>query len=264
MTDKTFDTKRAIKPLHLEDVDRAFHAWWNETLNLHLTRPNKKKIKVPVHFVAPERWNSARTEGFRDQNGTIILPVIAISRTSIGTASDAGLSRIVADTRQEFSYHKQIHPKSSLIKELVKNRESTIDPSLPIYEVFTSRVPDHYSITYEVSIWVPYFGDMNEVIEKVGQAYDYLSVKCLTFKTPDGFYYRAFQDDELIDQSNLDDYTDDERIIRRDFVYNVPAYIMPDDNSKNGTFKRRLTQTKLVIKKEYAATPEEVEELFGK
>lgn len=260
----TFDNKRQIKPLTLLDVDKAFFDWWNDKLNLHLQDKDGSKKKVPVHFVHAERWNLARQEGFRDRHGTIILPVIVIARTRIGGSNEEPFNRIIADTKKDFVYHKKINPKSSLIKELNKNREWNIDPSLPIYEVYTARVPDHYVLTYEVSIWPTYSDDMNRIIEKIGQQYDYLSVKCFKFETPDGFYFRAFQNDELTDDSNMDDFTEDERIIRKTIGFNVPAYIMPDNDEKKSPFKRFLSQSKLVFKSETIASDEEIDKIFGK
>lgn len=263
----TFDNKRQIKPLRLEDVDKAMFYWFEKKLNLQITKDDGTKRKVPVQFVAPERWSIARQEGIRDENGTIVLPIVAISRTRIGGPNESGYQRIVADTKKDFVYSQQLNKKSSLIKELVKNqgkenREGwTVDPSLPIYEIFTSRVPDHMAIQYEVSIWTQYISEMNEVIEKVGQEYDYLSVKSFKFETEDNFYFVAFQDEELTDDSNTEEYTDNERIIRRNFIYSVPAYIMPEVNNKTSPYKRYLSQTKLVFKEETGLSKEEFEEL---
>lgn len=263
----TFDNKREIKPLRLENIDEAMFKWFNNKLNLHLTKDDGTKRKVPVQFVAPERWAIARQEGIRDENGTIVLPIVAISRTRVGGPNEDGYNRIVADTKQPFVYSKKVHAKSSLIKELVKNQGKNgregweVDPSLPVYEIFTSRVPDHMAIQYEVSIWTQYITEMNEIIEKIGQEYDYLSVKSFSFDTDDGFYFVAFQDDELIDESNTDEYTDNERIIRRNFVYNVPGYIMPEPNDKKSSFRRYLSQTKLVFKYETSLSKEEFEDL---
>ena len=103
---------------------------------------------------------------------------------------------------------------------------------------------------------------MNEVIERVGQEYDYLSVKSFSFDTDDGFYFVAFQDNDLTDESNTDDYTDSERIIRRNFVFSVPGYIIPEPNNKESSFRRYLSQTKLVFKTETALSQEEYEELI--
>lgn len=99
MTD-TFDNKRVIKPLTLTDIDRAMLKWWDEKLSIHLTVDDGSKRKVPVLFVAQERWSLAREEGIRDENGTIVLPIIAISRTKVGGPNEGYLGRIIADTKQ--------------------------------------------------------------------------------------------------------------------------------------------------------------------
>lgn len=259
---ETFDNQRALKPSHILDVDKAFYEWWDLKLNLHVTDDGGNKKKVPVTFVSPERWHIARENGIRDSNGTIILPIIAISRTKVGGPNEGSFGRIVADTKQPIAYHKRISPKSSLVKELVKNRKWTVDPSLPIYEVFTSNVADHMLVQYEVAVWTQYIDEMSDIIEKVGQEYDYLSVKSFVFDLPNGFYHVAYQDDDLTDESNTDDYTDSERLIRRNIIYNVPVHIIPDVDNKKSKFRRYLTQSKIVFKNETVMSIEDYRKLF--
>ena len=117
-------------------------------------------------------------------------------------------------------------------------------------------------VQFEVSIWAQYMEQMNEIIEKLGQEYDFLSVKSFSFDTEDNFYFVAFQDDELTDESNHDDYTDTERIIRRNIVFNVPAWIIPEPKDKKSNFRRFLTQSRIVFKTETSLSREEYEELL--
>lgn len=266
----TFDHKRELKPISIKDVDESFFDWWDKKLNLAVKDGNDStKKKVPVSFVAPERWSMARQEGVRDASGTIILPVIAISRVRIGGSNEEPFNRIVADTKQPFVYKRRLHPKSQLVKELIKNQGKNgregwnVDPSLPIYEIFTSRVADHMVFQYEVSIWAQYHEQMNEIIERVNQEYDYLSVKSFAFDTKDKYYHVAFQDDELTDESNIEDYSDNERIIKRNYVFNVPAWIIPEPDDKKSSFKRFLSQSRLIFKNEVAMTKEQYEEFIG-
>lgn len=261
MNNNTFNGKRQIDSLGLQKIDEAFFDWFNLKLNLHVTQDDGTMKKVPIQFVSSERWHLARKEGIRDSHGTVVLPIIAISRTNVGSSMESPYNRIVADTKQELVYSKQVSLKSSLVKELNKNRKWNIDPSLPIYEIYTTRVPDQYMLTYEVSIWSSYMAEMNEIIEKIGQEYDYLSVKSFKFESSDKFYWVAFQDDGLTDESNLEDYSDSERIIRRNIVFNVPGYILPDSNERRNQKKKYLSQSKLIFKEEVALTKEDWEKI---
>lgn len=247
---RTFDTKRQIKPLDLIDVDQAFKNWWDLKLGLSLLDSVGDRQKIPVRMISPERWSLAREEGIRNKEGVLSLPIIAIARTGEGGPNEPGFQRIFADIKQDHTYYKEVNEKSSLIKELNNARVKNIDPSLPIYEIFTHKAPDHYALSYEVSIWVPYMEDMNICIQKIGQELDYKSVKSFQFKTEDGFVFNAFQEEALEDDSNTAEFTGKERIIRKIYKFKVPAYIMPQSDQKRDTFKRYFSQTKLVFKEE--------------
>lgn len=254
---RTFDNKRQVRPVGLMDVDAAFLSWFDNKLNLHLSDPKGERKKVPVRFVAPERWSLAREEGIRDEQGILLLPIVSISRTSVGGPNEAGYQRIFADLNQDHSYYKKINQKSSLVKELVKNRPKEIDPTLPIFEVYTHRAPDHYVLTYEVDVWTTYITDMNTVIEKIGQELNFRSVKSFYFETKDGYGFNAFQEEGLNDESNLEDFTGKERIVRKTFTFKVPASIMPQSDERRDQFKRYFTQTRIVIKESTALSYED-------
>lgn len=254
MSTRTFDTKRKVKPLNLIDIDEAFFNWWNKKLDLYLKDKNGDLKKVPVGIVSPERWSLSRQEGIRSKDGTLALPMVVVARTAEGGPNEDPYQRIFADLQQDHVYYKEVNDKSSLIKELNKANPTNINPSLPIYEVFTHRTPDHYVLTYEASVWTPTMEDMNTVIEKVGQELDYKSVKSFQFGTDDGFRFTAFQQDGMADDSNVMDFSGDERVIRKNFSFKVPAYLMPQSDQKRDTFKRYFSQTKLVFKEEVVST----------
>lgn len=247
---ETLDHKRKIKPLHLIDIDKAFKDWFDKKLNIHLRNTKGDRIKVPVRLMASERWATAREEAMRNSQGTLLLPLIVILRTDKSGEPGDPLSRIFADTKQDHVYYKQVDPKSSLIKELNNSRPKNIDPSLPIYEVYTHRAPDHRILTYEVSIWAASTEDMNTITEKIGQELDYKSVRSFQFATDDGFTFQAFEESSIENASNVDDFTGNERIVQEVFTYRVPGYFMPESDERPDQFKRYFSQTKLVFKKE--------------
>lgn len=247
----TFINDSVVPNINIIDIDAAFHNWWNSILDIKIRNQSGDKEKVPVVFVAPERWEIARREGLRDANGTLILPIIAISRTGMSISNGLPTSRQFADTKQQMVYHRQVDPKSSLIKELVrKQRENndphvSIDSNKPVYQIFTRKAPDHYTITYEVKIWTPYIQGMNEIIQKTAQKYDFLSVKSFKFDIKDKYYLVAFQEDEISDDGNTDDYSGDERIIKKTLSFTVGAAIHPDNDDQQPNFRKYYSQSKL-------------------
>ena len=113
---QTFDSARKIKPFGIIDVDAAFHSWWNEKLNIQVRASNDITKKVPVIFVAPERWLASRDEPIREQEGSLVLPIITLSRTNMSTGNEPGYERIFADIKQDHFYYKEVDKKSSLTR----------------------------------------------------------------------------------------------------------------------------------------------------
>ena len=76
----------------IEDVDRALFDLFDKVLAFEV-HVNEQTIKVPVVFAAGERFAlTRRQKPIRDKNNALILPLIAIKRSSLGfkTESDAG------------------------------------------------------------------------------------------------------------------------------------------------------------------------------
>lgn len=261
---RTWDNKQILENWGLEDVDKAFLNWWDKKLNLHYTNKDGHKIKVPVHLFTSERWYRARLEGTRDKDGVLIVPIIIISRTNTSDSTDGPTARRFADIQQYHTIAQQADIKSSQIQNLLALRPLDLDPSAPIYEIYSIPVPDHYSLTYEVSIWSPYMEDMNSFIEKIGQEFDYKSKKLFKFDMDNGLYFIAFKEDELTDDSNLNDFSRNERIIRTEYTFNVSAHIVPESDERRSPMRRYWSQTKLVIKNETALTQKEFDEIFKK
>ncbi len=263
MTD-TFDNKQMIEPFGLKDVDMGFFAWWNETLDMHTTDQDNHKKKIPVVFWSSERWLRSREEGLaRDDNGQIVAPIISISRTLIEDDTTGHLARRFADTQQEHTIYKKVDPKSSRVANLLKERAYRFDPNSPIYEVYTVPVPDHYKLTYDVTIWAPYMEDINKFIEKIGKQLNWKSKKTFAFDVKNGFYMVAHKIESIDDDSNLDDFTKEERILRKSYTFEVSAHIIPESDERVSPMKRYFSQTRLVIK-ESIPTQEELNRLFKK
>jgi hypothetical protein len=70
-------------PSTLETIDYAIYNWLNDELDLHTTTQDGFE-KVPVIWAAAERaFQVKRDKDLRDQDGTLILPLITIERTSV-------------------------------------------------------------------------------------------------------------------------------------------------------------------------------------
>lgn len=84
MSNNSFFDKKGryeLKPVTIETIDRAVRDYFDKKLNITVETENDKK-KVSVMFATGERWKLSK-EDLRDENGTLILPLISISRTNI-------------------------------------------------------------------------------------------------------------------------------------------------------------------------------------
>lgn len=84
MSNNSFFDKKGryeIKPVTLETIDRVVRDYFDKKLNITVQTEIDKK-KVSVLFASGERWKLSRDD-LRDENGTLILPLISIRRTNI-------------------------------------------------------------------------------------------------------------------------------------------------------------------------------------
>ncbi|MEO2044519.1 MAG: hypothetical protein ABGX43_07935, partial [Nitrospinaceae bacterium] len=67
----------------IEDFDYAVHNWLNESMDIHTTT-NRGWKKVPVIWAGAERaYQVKRDKDARDQDGTLILPLVTIERVNV-------------------------------------------------------------------------------------------------------------------------------------------------------------------------------------
>lgn len=264
---QTLDKKKKVRHLTFQDADKAFFGWFENVVNAHVIGKDGEMKKVPVTFFSPERWVSARDLGIREKNpdgsmGPLIIPLIAIGRTNNSSAQYGTAGKHLADTKQPVTYYRKLDPKSQLVLNLMKEHPHSIDPKLPIYEVFSFTAPNHFACTYEVTIWTDRIEHMNSIMEQIGQAYDFNSVKSFQFKAAGGFKFMAFQQEEEVDQGNLQDFSEQERIVKKELSYDVPVYLYPKSRDGRENFSHSWTQTKVVVKKETVLSHEEFEKAF--
>ena len=263
---QTYDSEQIIRPFGLEDIDRGFYNWWDQVLGLHYTDKDSNKQKIPVNFVTQELWFKSRQEGLRNDDGQIIVPVIAIARTDTNDETSGPLGRQFADVQDYHIIAKELDIKNSKIKNLLDARSGSfeLNTGQPIYEMFAVPTPDHFVLRYSVAIWAPYMEDMNSFIEKIGQEFNYKSKKSFVFDVKNGFYLVARKTEDLGDDSNLDDYSNVEREIRKEYTFDVSAYIIPESNERAGPMRRYFSQSRVVIKQETVLSDEELAELLKK
>ncbi len=131
----------SIPSAGIEDVDRALFDLFDKRLAFEV-KVNEQTTKVPVVFAAGERFAlTKRMKPIRDRNNALILPLIAIKRTSIGHKNEQEVGGTAISFRQPGDYviRKRLDPSDrdyqNIINKLsIKNQDNV-----------TSRA--HFSLT---------------------------------------------------------------------------------------------------------------------
>lgn len=267
-----------ISTVKIEDVDQAVFDYFDKRLSPSVDREDGKPAKVNIIYAAGERWKLIRKNNFRDDNGTLLLPIITIRRSAIDRSRELGGW---PQEQKQVVVTKNIHSKTSNLRNLLKARRTInfVEPKQPaVQEYLTIPNPDFLTVFYQVEIWAQYQTQMNEILEKIFHKYSHLDSFIIPMnyegKEPKGnsYYFVGFREGDLLKLSNEDDFTDSERLIRYQYTIKTPAYLIldpkddvlsygKDDEGKNIVYKdQNFVDVKL---EENIITLEEFEKLFG-
>ena len=274
----------SIKNVTLETVDSAVRDYFDKKISISVDT-EKGRNKVPVIFAAGERWKMIRdNKGLRDENGTLILPVIAIRRTNIDRTPGM---RALGQETPFITISKRIHDKTGNIQNLVNTRKLNGFPQLrksPVFEYLTIPFPDFAVVFYEIVIWTQYQTQMNEILQKIFYNYEHMDSFVMPVeydgkkRKGNSYYFVGFRDGTVVPQSNVEEFTNQERIIKYSYTIKVPAYFILDPDDESLAYGRNKSQSstddgsKVVFKdqsvtdvklKESIISLEEFEKLFG-
>lgn len=98
-----------------------------------------------------------------------------------------------------------------------------------IFEIIEIPYPEFVAISYEVTFWTQYIQQANEMIETLIYNFDGQGEE-IQVTTPTGYELVVFFEKNFSNTSNVDNYSDEERIIKNTFSITVPGYIL---NPKN-------------------------------
>ena len=112
-----------------------------------------------------------------------------------------------------------------------KNIDLSEDLKNNIYEIIEIPYPKFVSIKYDVVFWCQYISQANQMLQTVfskyqGQRYE------IPMKTQQGFELVAFFSSDFSLDSNINDFTNDERIFKYTFGITVPGYIINPKSMK--------------------------------
>lgn len=276
------------QPVTIETIDRAIRDWFDKTVDARTKIPGDELKKVPVVFSSGERWSVGRTKQvFRDENGVLIFPIIAIRRTSIDP--DPTKMALGVQTKN-IQFAKLIDVKTNQIQNLeqVKSPPWRRDYP-PVYDVYTVPFPDRMITNYQLVIQTQYISQMNDILQKIWRSLDIQksfvarfenngeqSPKINQYGTGNPYeknpalssrYVVGFLESSAADGGNFEEFTDGERIIKYSTEIKVPCALQSQPEGEPPIVKVERTAYKVVIKDEnftFVNSQEEMDSVFGK
>jgi hypothetical protein len=151
--------------------------------------------------------------GIKNQKNVSSLNTLLDNEGS--TSGFGSMPGTVATRRSNEALGYNVDANASLKKDLKNN----------IFEIIEVPYPEFVAITYDVIFWTQYMQQSNQMIETLMMNFTGQGEE-IPIKTNGGYELVAFFKGNISSNSNLDDYTDSERIIKHTFSVTVPGYII--------------------------------------
>lgn len=258
-----------FEPSTIENIDKSVLSFLQK-LNLS-TDTNEGSKKVPIVWGSAERaYQTKKDKDIRDSRGMLRLPIISVSRTSLAksmptkgvfvgnvpeNSDEQGggffISRIISQkTTRKFA--------NADAKRLNKQENYPRKNEKIVYQTVTSPMPVNVEVNYEITIRTEYQQQMNILmlpfITKPGTI-NYISL-------PEGEHrYEGFIDTSFSNNSNLSNFSGEERKFETKITLRVVGYLVGQgNNSEKPFFAIRENAVDVKIPKEKVITdPKELE-----
>ena len=224
----------------IETIDYAITSWVEEDLNLS-ARTNSGYTKVPIFWQTPERSFQIKSEkSLRDDEGSLILPVIGIERTSIVKDPDRKGSfqahtfspdqkgrsgrmviakRIKQDKTRNFAVAAGTRTTTGgkLQEYFPRINKQVVIQSLSI------PIPVYVNVEYKIVIKTEYQEQMNQLMQpfmtRTGQINSFLMRR-------NGHIYEAFIDQNFSHNNNVANLSEDIRMFETAINIRVLGYLI--------------------------------------
>tara|TARA_R100000406_G_scaffold90665_1_gene77754 strand:- start:1916 stop:2818 length:903 start_codon:yes stop_codon:yes gene_type:complete len=241
-----------IEPSTLENIDFAFFDFINDKMNSSAIT-NEGWKKTPVIWASAERsFLSKNNKDLRDDDGTLVLPLITIERTSMNKSKTRkgkyyGLSttlseenrfgritlarKIVKDKTNNFSAADNRKRFGNSVNRVAKRQAyyPKGKNEKVVYETLSIPLPVYVSMMYEVTVRTEYVQQMNDLLAPfitLGS-----SISCFVLKR-NGHRYETFLQEGLNLANNVSSLGTDERQYTTKVSFEVLGYLIGE--SPNG------------------------------
>ena len=175
-------------------------------------------ISVPVLYGNEERWKSIKTRGvLRDKNGSLILPMIVIKRTSVGFDDAMPMS---FDNDVQGKYISVVRSSSGWSKNNRYDRFSVLTGQKPVQEFVKTGMPDFVTCNYSIVMMTSFIEQMNDL--------NSLWMEHLETYFGDQTSYRFLSalDGDITNEIEME--SQGERMIKNDFSMSIKGYMIPE------------------------------------
>jgi uncharacterized protein YifN (PemK superfamily) len=229
-----------VKMSSIETIDGAMLDHIKD-MNTHVIG-NKGFEPLPVIWVSAERaYQVKKNKEYRDNDGTIVLPVLTLERTAM-QKSLTKKGSIYGNVPPEvlgnsISFARRINQDKTTNFEgrITKRRFGQINfpkpPQKTVYQYAYVPMPVYLYVTYKVTIRTQYIQQMNQALLPFlnkGGGINYFNI------SKDGHRYEAFLSEDIGLQNNLSSMGTDERLIETAFDINVLGYILGSEENQVG------------------------------
>lgn len=197
----------------------------------------------------------------RDKSKQLMLPAISIRRKSITQSPEdltsRGMNQFSGDIVIKRRLSSQDRDYQNLLNKLAidnlnpGNASSTRpqgsfgpsqDPGVAqgalldsklgnnVWEIISIPQPQFYTATYEVTFWTVHTLHMNYLITTLLTA-QLPQGKTFRLNTPKGYWFIATIADEIGSADNIDDFTEEKRVIRYTFQLTVKAFVLASNGA---------------------------------
>ncbi len=235
-----------IQSLLLKDLDKLVIKWFSEDFPLTIDGR-----KTPVLFASKERWAQIQKDkGIKDERGQLILPIISIRRLNPEHRKERSYPN---SPETEISFYRRVASQSYNENEGINLNDYQLGtPDIkylnakdnPVFEILRIPFPSIANIDYEVILWTNYITQQNIQLETMFQEFQ----GGRTFILSNG--YSIFtQLKNTSDESNIEDFTNKERILKTKFLLSTTMYFI---DKKKVKISRTLSNMKITMKEEIA------------
>ena len=222
----------------LKDVDTAV---LNHVKNIMkpIVKEANETLKIPVYYGNEERWKSIKTRGaLRDKNGSILLPIMVIKRTSVGFDDNMPMS---FDNDLQGKFISTIRSSSGWSKNNRYDRFSVLTGQQPVQEFVKTGMPDFVTCSYSIVMMTSYIEQMNDLNSV------WLEHLETYFGDQTSHRFLSSLDGDISNEIEME--SQGERMIKNEFTMTIKGYVMPEftDNilGKTAEMQRGYTPKKV-------------------